>query len=108
MATFKNAIRASVGTSATSVYVSPAATTSILLELDLANRTGSEISANVTITDANASVTSFIVQNAVLPVGASINIIAGQKIVLEAGDNIQVQSTAASSLDAVASILEGV
>lgn len=106
--TFKNAILASVGTTASNVYVAPAGNTSIMLELDLANRTGSAITANVTIRDVSAGTTAFIVQGAPIPAGGALQVVSGQKIVLEAGDYVQVQSSAASSLDAVGSLLTDV
>lgn len=108
MATFKNALLASVGTTASNVYVTPSSTTSIMLELDVANRTGAAVFANVTIRDVSEDVTSFIIQNAPVPSGGTLQVISGQKIVLEQGDYVQVQSTSASSLDVVSSILQGV
>lgn len=107
MATFKNAIVASVGTTASNVYVSTGQT-SILLELDLANRTGSAITANVTIRDVSEGTSAFIVQSAPIPAGGALQVVSGQKIVLESGDYVQIQSSAASSLDGVGSVLQGV
>jgi len=106
--TFKNAIIASVGTTASNVYITPSGNTSIVLELDLANRTGSAITANVTIIDVSASTTAFLVQGAPIPAGGTLQAIAGQKIVLESGDYLQVQSSTASSLDAIGSLLTDV
>lgn len=106
--TFKNAIITSIGTTASNVYVAPGSVTSILLELDIANRTASSISANVMIRDVSTGDLAFIVQGAPIPAGGALQVISGQKIVVEPGDYIQVQSTAASSLDAVASLLTDV
>ena len=108
MATFKNAIRYSIGVTAQNVYSSPSLTTSILLELDVANRTASDVLATVTVVDSSAGNTAYIVKDATIPVGSAIPLIAGQKIVLEAGDTVQVTSSASTSLDVVASVLEGV
>lgn len=105
---FKNAIVASVGTTASNVYVTPAGNTSIMLELDLANRTSTSITANVTIRDVSSGTTAFIVQGAPIPAGGALQVVSGQKIVLEAGDYVQVQSSTASSLDAVGSLLTDV
>lgn len=102
---FKNAIVAGIGTTASNVYITPTNNTSIMLELDLANRTGTSVTANVMIRDESAGTTAFIVQGAPIPSGGALQVVAGQKIVLEAGDYIQVQSSAASSLDAIASLL---
>lgn len=106
--TFKNALRANIGTTATTIYTAPAGNTSICIELDISNLVTSTVSANVIVVDSSASNTAYIVKNVPIPTGSALQVIAGQKIVLEAGDFIQVQSDTASSLDAVAAILEGV
>ena len=103
--TFKNAIVTSVGNVASNVYITPAGNSSIMLELDLANRTPNAITANVMIRDASTGNTAFIVMGAPIPSGGALQVISGQKIVLEAGDYVQVQSSAASSLDAIGSLL---
>lgn len=108
MSTFKNAIVTGVGTTASNVYITPAANTSICIELDIANTATSAITANVILRDVSQGNTAFIVKSAPIPAGSSLQVIAGQKIVLEAGDYIQVQSDTASSLDAIGSILENV
>lgn len=105
---FKNALKASIGTSAQTVYTAPSGKTSIIIELDLANRSNSGVYADVTITDNSGSVTSYLVKAAPIPTGGTLQVISGQKIVLEGNDYIQVASTAASSVDAVAAILEDV
>ena len=106
--TFKNAIVSNVGTTAANVYVTPAANTSICIELDIANTSTSTVSANVMIYDSSTGNTAFVIKSAPIPTGSALQVISGQKIVLEAGDYIQVQSSQAASIDAVASILENV
>lgn len=106
--TFKNAIVTGVGTTASNVYVTPANNTSILLELDLANTSQSAITANVLIGDASTGNIAYLVQGAPIPIGSALQIVSGQKIVLEANDYIQVQSSTASSLDAIGSLLTDV
>lgn len=108
MSTFKNAIVTSVGTTASNVYATPSGNTSICIELDISNRTSTAITANVMLIDGSQGNTAFIVQSAPIPAGSALQVISGQKIVLEAGDYIRVQSDTASSLDAIGSILENV
>ena len=108
MSTFKNAIVTSVGVTASNVYVTPAANTSICIELDVSNRTASAITASVLVVDSSTGNTAYIIKSAPIPAGSALQVVAGQKIVLEAGDYIQVQSDTASSLDAIGSILENV
>ena len=103
----------------TPLYQTPDGKTSIMLELDIANTTSSVVEASVQMLDksVNANYATggrHIVKNAPVPAGGSLMVIAGQKIVLEAGsgatgDEILVTSSSSSaSLDGVAAILEDV
>ena len=102
---FKNAQAVGV-TSVTTIYTAPAAKTSILLELDIANTTQNVVEANVEIFDTSASTDAFLVKNAPVPAGGTLQVVAGQKIILEATDIVKVSATAA--VDVVAAILEDV
>jgi hypothetical protein len=83
----------------------PSATTAIAIGLTCTNTTGSAITANVFL--ANATANTYIVANAPISSGASLIPIGGdQKIVLITGDKIYVQSSAATSIDAILSIME--
>lgn len=104
--TFKNELRRNIGSTATEVYVAPVSKKSIVIELDVCNTTNGAVSCDAFIT--SSSLDYYVVKNAPVPVGGSLQIIAGQKIVLEAGDSLSVRSSVASSLDVIASILEDV
>ena len=97
----------SVGTAATRVgsYTVNAATSVTVIGLSVSNVTGSTINANVYHSDGTNN--TFIVYNAPVPAGGALVAVGGdQKIVLTAGDGIFVQSSAATSLDAIMSVLE--
>ena len=97
----------SVGvTTVTSIYTAPSSVTSILLELDIANTTTAVVETSVQVTDTSASTTSYLVKNAPIPSGSALQVISGQKVILETGDIIKVTSSGA--VDCVASILEDV
>jgi ABC-type enterobactin transport system permease subunit len=86
-------------------YTVGASTTAIVIGLTCTNTTGSAITANVFL--ANASANTYIVANAPISSGASLIPIGGdQKIVMITGDKIYVQSSAATSIDAILSIME--
>ena len=102
---FKNAQAVGV-TSVTTIYTAPAAKTSILLELDIANTTTNVIEADVEIFDTSASTDAYLVKLAPVPAGGTLQVVAGQKIILEATDIVKVTATAA--VDVVAAILEDV
>ena len=102
---FKNAQAVGV-TSVTTIYTAPAAKTSILLELDIANTVQNVVEASVEIFDTSASTDAFLVKNAPVPSGGTLQVVAGQKIILEATDIVKV--TATGAVDVVAAILEDV
>ena len=86
-------------------YTVPSSTTTIVIGLTCTNTTGSAITANVFL--ANATANTYIVANAPISSGASLIPVGGdQKIVMITGDKIYVQSSAATSIDAILSIME--
>jgi hypothetical protein len=105
-----------VGTSATTLYATPDGKTSIMLELDVANTTINVVEASVELLDYSVHPTTgwrYIVKNAPIPAGGSLMVIAGQKVILEersggTGDAIRITSSAATSIDVVAAVLEDV
>ena len=73
----------------------------------LCNQSGGSIEANTVFSDSSSSTLVNITHNTPIPSGTSIAVIGGDaKVVLEAGDSIQVQSNVASSIDVVLSYLE--
>ena len=108
---FKNAVKTNIAIDSgtfTTVYASPAAKVSIILECDIANTTAAAIDASVVITDTSGGVSSYLVKEAPIPAGGALKVISGQKIVLEATDIIKAAASAASSADCIVSILEDV
>jgi len=103
---FKNAFGKDIGTTPVVVYTSPSSKRSIIIELDVCNTTLGGVSTSVYITSGGQDI--YIVKNAPVPVGGSLQVIAGQKIVLANTDSISVVSSSAASVDVVTSILEDV
>ena len=97
--TFKNYTAASIGSTPTTVYTVASATTSILIGVNLANRTASQITVSAQLG------TTYIVKNAPIPSGGALSVLEG-KIIAEAADTIVVTSDTASSCDAIVSVLE--
>ena len=48
----------------------------------------------------------FIIKNAPIPAGSSLEIISGSKIIMQAGDVLRINSGTASALDAAVSYLD--
>ena len=90
---------------ASTVYTAPAATTTIVLGLTLSNITGSTIYATVLIENADGDNVNFL-KSIPIPTGSAVEVMAGNKVNLETGDLIKVQSDSANSLDTTMSIME--
>jgi hypothetical protein len=103
--TFKNYFSKDVGTSAATVYTCPSATQTTVIGLSVANTSASPITTDVYIT--SSAVDYYLIKSGVVPVGGSLVVVGGdQKVVLEAADVLKVLTSAASSADVVASVLE--
>jgi len=58
------------------------------------------------VTNNTANGTSIIVQNAPIPVGSALELLAGNKVVLETTDQITVDCSVADKLSGTLSIME--
>jgi len=103
--TFKLKTKASVGVTTESVYVVPAATTTTVIGITLANVSGSSINVGIGVTRASEDNVN-ILKTVPIPQGSSLEVMAGNKLVLETTDTLTAISDVASSLDVSVSILE--
>ena len=108
--TFKLKTDASSTTSLSTVYTVPAATTAIVIGCTLANTSAAAITADIKIvTDSSSGENAddvYIVKGAPVPQGGSLEVMSGNKIVLQAADTLQCLASASSALDVVLSIME--
>ena len=107
--TFNSVTSGSVGTTLTNVYTCRGSTTTIILGASLANTNSNPIGGSVKLAKTGAGSGAddvFIVKQAPIPVGSSIEVMAGNKVVMEAADILQFQSDTSSSLDVTISMLE--
>jgi len=102
---FKLRTKANVGVTTTAVYTVPAATTTTVIGITLANTSGSSINVGVGVSRVSADSVRLL-KDAPIPQGSTLEFMQGNKIVLEATDTITVVSDTASSLDASITILE--
>jgi len=105
--TFKRKLSRAIGGTAIGVggYTVGVGTTTVVIGFSVTNVTGSAITANVYLNDGTNNTS--IVTNGPIGSGSSLVLVGGdQKIVLQTGDTMFVQSSAASSIDAVMSIME--
>jgi hypothetical protein len=103
--TFKSYTDADIGTSTADVYTVPASTVAVIIGCNLSNKTGDQVNASLII---NKSVGDnvYLIRNIPIPNGSAFEFNAGNKIILETGDKIQVVSDTASSIDVIVSVLE--
>ena len=96
----------SVADTTDALYTVPSSTTTIILGLTLCNVHTAQVSATVEIVDTSASITSTVIKNAPIPVGGSLEIMSGNKIVVETTDVVKVSSSIADKISATMSIME--
>ena len=101
----------------TTIYGVPAgagssALESIVIGITCANKTTSGVTIDIFIDNEDGSNDVFIVKNATIPAGASLEVMSGNKLVLmndgTNGDNLEALASAASSVDVTVSVLEDV
>lgn len=105
---FKSIGVAGIGTSWTDIATSPAAKATVIISCNLANILDSGIQVDVRVYNSAAGAYYYLIKNAPLPVGASLQLIENSKVVLNGNDKIQVKSSQASSVDVVTSYMEDV
>ena len=114
---FKRFCVPSVGTSLTTLYTVPAGASSAALEsivigITMANKSTSGITASIFIDNEDGSNDVYIVKDANIPAGASLEVLSGNKLVLmndgSIADNLEGIASASSSLDVTVSVLEDV
>ena len=96
---FKNSTDTAVGTSPSTSYTVPAATTAVMIGMTVANIHSQQVIISVQVAGV------YLVQEAPVPVGSSLSVLDG-KIILEASDTVVVTSSEAASIDVIISILE--
>ncbi len=104
--TFKNKVFDGGNASANSdmiVYTTPSSTTTVVIGLTLANTSTAQITVDIKL---NANGIVFLAKNIPIPAASSFEYMAGNKIVMETGHSLILQSDTANSLDTVASIME--
>jgi hypothetical protein len=110
-----SSVNTSVGASASAVYTVPSsgsAMESIVIGITLANKTSAGVTASVFLDNFSGSNDVYIVKDATIPAGSSLEVMSGNKIVVQgngsANDVIRVSSGTATAVDATISVLEDV
>ena len=103
--TFKLKTKANVGVTTVGIYTAPAATTTVVIGITLANVSGSGCLVGVGITRPSADDVK-VLKNVPIPQGSSLEFMGGNKVVLEAADTLTVDSDSNNSVDVTLTIME--
>jgi len=79
--------------------------TLVILSVLVSNKTGSSANANVYLLPSSGDAV-FLIRNAPVPAGSSLEIISGNKIIVNSADVIRASSDTASALDITVSYLQ--
>ena len=99
------------------IYAVPAgagssALESIVIGITCANKTTSGVTVDIFIDNEDGSNDVFIVKNATIPAGSALEVMSGNKLVLQNdgtnADNLEALASAASAVDITVSVLEDV
>ena len=111
--TFKVKTHANMSNSAgtpETLYTCPGSTTTIVLGLLLCNNDTSQRTVDVKIesdtSDTETNATVFVTKDTPIPATSSLELLAGNKIVLQATDVLKVDSDVTGKIDATLSIME--
>ena len=108
--TFKIDTKSSVsnsgtGSTDTNVVTAGGSATLVLLSCLVSNKTASSAQVDVFLV-TNSGDDVFLIKNAPVPAGSSLEIISGSKIIMESSDILRVRANTATALDVGVSYLE--
>ena len=95
------------------LYTTPSSTTTVVLGMVIANVHTSQVTADVKLVSDTSgggrsatNTTTFLLKDAPIPVGSSLEILSGNKVVLETTDKLQVDCSVADKVSITLSIME--
>ena len=105
--TFKLKSAANLTTSLATKYTVPSSTTAVVLSISFANTSNASKTVDIQIisdTDSNAN--AYLGKSLPVPAGGTLEIMQGNKLVLETTDAIKARASAGSSVDILISVME--
>lgn len=103
--TFKLKTKSSVGTTPQNIYVVPAATTTTIIGISLANISGTGINVSIGV-DRPVGDNVKLLKDAPVPQGSTLEFMQGNKVVLETGDTLTCESDVNNSIDVSVTLME--
>ena len=104
--TFKLKSKNNIGVSTVGIYTVPAATTPVIIGVTAANVSGQGINVGIGISRGANGDDISILKNVPIPQGSSLEIMQGNKIVVEAADTVTAKSDVNNTLDVALTIME--
>lgn len=105
MATKSSLVTDAVSNSTTNVLSIGSTATSIVLSVLISNKVGSSASADVYLVTSTGD-DVYLIRNAPIPGGATLELINGNKIILSSNDILRARADTSSALDISVSYLE--
>ena len=111
---FKFKRKTYVGVTTVGIYTVPSSTTTVVIGITLANTSGSGINVGVGVSRAAEGAVGLgtghddisLLKNTPIPQGSSLEVMSGNKIVMEASDIFKAESDVNNSLDVALTIME--
>tara|TARA_Y100001963_G_scaffold21497_1_gene27749 strand:+ start:1987 stop:2337 length:351 start_codon:yes stop_codon:yes gene_type:complete len=111
--TYKVMTRASVDhTGADTIYTVPSSTTALIMSLNICNRDSSAKEVDVKLVsdtaqgNPNTNATVFLLKDFEIGAGSSLEVLAGQKIVMQTTDSLTIQAAGNDEIDVALSVME--
>ena len=104
--TFKLKSKNNIGVSTVGIYTVPGATTTVIIGVTCTNVSGQGINVGIGISRATNGDDINILKNVPIPQGSALEIMQGNKIVVEAIDTVTAKSDVNNSLDVALTIME--
>ena len=104
--TFKLKSKNNIGVSKVGIYTVPAATTTVIIGVTAANVSGQGINVGIGISRGANGDDISILKNVPIPQGSSLEVMQGNKIVVEAADTVTAKSDVNNTLDVALTIME--
>ncbi len=106
---FQRTLKRNISNSSGSATELRAATTTndAIIGVRCTNTSG--VSVNITVYVKNTSTNYYIIKDAPIPTGGSLELIdGGSKVVLQTGDSVEAYASAATSVDIITSVVDSI
>jgi len=108
--TFKLKSASNLTTSLATKYTVPSSTTAVVLSISFANTTASSKTVDIQIisdtSDTETNANAYLGKSLPVPAGGTLEIMQGNKLVLQTTDAIKAKASAGSSVDILISVME--